>query len=170
MRNKYIIFIIAFLFSFGLDQITKQWVHQTMSEGLHPPISVIPGFMNIIYTVNKGAIFGLFQGSTLAFVLLSSLGVLLLALATLWVAFEPHYKRWIAFKVGLLAGAGAGNLFDRIWHKGVIDFIDFTITISGKKYSWFTFNVADAILVLVALLWLFNWPKDKEPISLPKKS
>lgn len=44
-------------------------------------------------------------------------------------------------------GGLAGNLFDRIWQNGVIDFLDFKI--------WPVFNIADVLIVVGGgiILW-----------------
>ncbi len=57
MKNKSFYFIFIF-FLVAVDQLTKTIVNRSM--GLYSSIKVIPGFLNLTYIRNKGAIFGFF--------------------------------------------------------------------------------------------------------------
>lgn len=88
--------------------------------------------------VNSGAIFGIFKGLNLLFIIL---GLVVFAFILYCLRRE---KRMGLELIILLAGI-AGNLIDRIIYGGVIDFIDIGF--------WPVFNLADVYLVVgVALL------------------
>ena len=60
----------------------------------------------------------------------------------------------------MIFGGALGNVFDRIFYKGVPDFIDFHI----GNYHWFIFNVADIFItfgvILMIILELFGTNKE----------
>jgi signal peptidase II len=59
-----------------------------------------------------------------------------------WV---PSFQSvWGAAGLGLVLGGATGNLLDRIWRRGVIDFIDLRV--------WPVFNLADLAIVAGVLL------------------
>ncbi len=59
----------------------------------------------------------------------------------------------------IFAGA-IGNLYDRIFYKGVPDFIDFHI----GEFHWFIFNVSDIFITIGVILMIIL-----EIIDKPKK-
>ena len=54
--------------------------------------------------------------------------------------------------LGLIQGGVLGNLLDRLRYGGVRDFLDFYIV----GYHYPTFNVADALLVIGALMLILQ--------------
>lgn len=57
------------------------------------------------------------------------------------------------FSLILIFSGGIGNLYDRIFFKGVPDFLDFHI----GEYHWFIFNIADIFITLgVIFMILFE--------------
>ena len=128
-----------------LDRVTK-WLVVDRLVG-RPPIDVIPGILRFNYTQNSGGAFGLggsaswvFAGATIAV----SLAIVVLSRRVSRPAF--------AVGMGLVLGGGLGNLTDRIARGPglsgrVIDFIDFRV--------WPVFNVADAAIVIGAVLIVF---------------
>ncbi len=51
----------------------------------------------------------------------------------------------------MIFGGALGNLYDRIFFKGVPDFIDFHI----GNFHWFIFNVSDIFISLGVLFLIF---------------
>ena len=95
------------------------------------------GFVGIL---NTGAAFGFLAGNNLLFIIITL--ILLIVLSYLFFKLKES-------RLGLLfVIAGAfGNLIDRIFFKGVIDFIHLGF--------WPTFNLADVFIVVgvIFLLW-----------------
>ena len=53
----------------------------------------------------------------------------------------------------MIFGGALGNLFDRLFHKSVPDFIDFHV----EEFHWFVFNVADIFITIgVIIMILFE--------------
>ena len=90
---------------------------------------IINNVINLPYIKNTGAAFGILKSFNTELILFSIIviGVLLYTLDTV----ENKY----AFFIALLLGGIVGNLIDRIYFGGVIDFIDIGL--------WPAFNIAD---------------------------
>ena len=105
----------------------------------------------IVWTMNKGGIFGLGQGFTPFFVLasLGAIGVIL------WLLYSaPKDRVGLQITLGMVLAGALGNLYDRIFLGGVRDFINFHFI------TWPAFNVADVCIsvgcCLLVLMMLFE--------------
>ena len=57
------------------------------------------------------------------------------------------------YSLAMITGGALGNLYDRIAHKAVPDFIDFHIS----NFHWFIFNIADIFITIgVIFMILFE--------------
>jgi signal peptidase II len=124
----------------AIDQLTKSWA----LHGTREPVHVI-GSLQLALTFNPGAAFGLGRGITPVLVLGAI--VLVVVMLGLGRAASRTAKLPSAVAMGLLLGGACGNLTDRLirhHHGAVIDFIDLQ--------WWPVFNVADACIVVGALL------------------
>ncbi len=154
--NYFLVSVIVFL----LDQVTKTVVTQGMSQ--HDSIELIPNFLNLTYIHNRGAVFGL--GSSVTSPYLSwGLSILsLVSLAVILVYFLRLETRNPRMFVGLalVLGGAVGNLYDRLRHGYVIDFID----MHWFDRHWPFFNIADmSICIGVGLLLLSMSAKAEQP-------
>ena len=124
-----------------LDQTTKIWARDELSNGSHYIGSTHIGFS---LTTNSGSAFSLFQGSTMALTIVATIAVAALLIAT----FRKRVTFTAVTYVAIATGA-TGNLIDRFTqppHGGsghVTDFI--------RVGSWPTFNIADAFVVCGAV-------------------
>jgi signal peptidase II len=140
--------MIALFLTFGivlLDQLSKEWVLATFK--LHESWVLIPHFFSFTYIRNTGAAWGMFSGQNLALSLLAAVMLLLLALFRRRL-FPPGLMGGSI--LGFLCGGILGNLFDRLRHEYVVDFLDFYI---GTAH-WPAFNVADAAICIGVGLFL----------------
>ncbi len=129
-----------------LDALSKA----ILSKILPPKKVVIPGFFNLVKIRNPGIAFGLFAdwGEAGRFILAGlSLGVLILLI---WQARRENARGQIA--LGMVAGGALANAWDRLWHGGVFDFLDFHL----GKYHWPAFNLADTAITLGVVLYLWR--------------
>jgi signal peptidase II len=117
---------------------------------LHDSLVVIPGFFRLTHVENRGAAFGLFDGigsewkTTLLIVF--SLAALAVVAALLWK--NGHSLSVSGIGLALVLGGAAGNLWDRLASRHVIDFLDFYV----GNYHWPAFNLADSAIVVGAFL------------------
>jgi signal peptidase II len=128
--------LVSMLAVLSVDQATKVLVLAT----LHDAHGVSIGRLALRRVINRRA--GLWQvrdrGAMLALWLIEL--VLLVAIVELVPAFH-HWATQMA--LGAALGGAAGNLLDRWYRDGVIDFIDVGF--------WPVFNLADAAIVIGAL-------------------
>jgi len=146
-----------------LDRWTKYIVAQRIS--LYSHIQVIPGFFRLTHTENTGAAFSLFADSTAPWKTGFLIGFSLIALAVVSVLLWKNNYSHIATGIGLslIMGGAVGNLWDRLAHGRVVDFLLFYV----KRYQWPVFNLADSAIVvgagLLVLEILFAKPHVQEP-------
>jgi signal peptidase II len=132
------------------DQLTKAWLTGLLAPGAS--VGVVDDWLRLVFSENRGGLFGLLQGSVLAFAALSTVVIGLI------VAYHGRAGRdpYLSVTLGLLTGGAIGNLIDRLRYGYVVDFIDAGI----GDVRWYTFNVADAAIstAIVLLLLLAVWP------------
>jgi signal peptidase II len=143
---------------FVLDRATKLWIEANVS--LYDSFHVIPGFFDIVHTKNKGAAFGMFADSDHPLRTVLLIGVSLAVAVFIAFALLRPAKSGLAptrvtvAGLALVLGGAAGNLYDRIVHGQVTDFLEFYT----GDWRFAAFNVADsAITVGAALLILDMW-------------
>ena len=129
------------------DQIVKEVVRSTMDMG--EAHTLIAGLLDLRRVRNEGIAFGFFPGNTVVVGILTVVALTAITVAMLRLVRRNTYA---AVGGGLLLGGAAGNLFDRLVHGGVTDYIDF---------RWFpAFNVADngitigAVVLVLGLLMI----------------
>jgi signal peptidase II len=141
-----------------LDRITKNYIRMRVSSWDMFP--VIPGFFNIVHTENPGAAFGALSESSgpwrSVFLVGISLVVMTIIGAILWRPARVAMSDTPLLRVGLalVFGGALGNLWDRLLHGTVTDFLQFFF----GSYEFPSFNAADsAITIGAGLLILDLW-------------
>ena len=142
------IYIALALSLFLLDRWTKWLVAQKIS--LFDSITVIPGFFKITHLRNKGAAFSLFADAPetwrIATLVVFSLVALLIVLVLL--ARNSRQLSLQGAALSLILGGALGNLWDRVLHGWVTDFV----LVYYKQWEWPAFNVADSAICVGAVL------------------
>jgi signal peptidase II len=130
------------------DQASKAWVLRHLPG--QPPLTVVPGFFDLIFSRNTGGVFGLLGGAPspgrrafFAAATLAALGVIV-SLLHRW----GRDSRLLTVALALVAGGAVGNLVDRLRFGSVVDFIDW----HWRGHHWYTFNVADSAITVGATL------------------
>jgi signal peptidase II len=140
-----------FLISLGvilLDQFTKWLVNRSIT--LHDSVVLIPGFLKLTNVQNQGAAFGLFADSTSEWRAASLIlfSVIAMCIVTMLLWRNSHQITMTGLALSLILGGAAGNLWDRMMHGHVVDFLDFFV----GSYHWPAFNVADSAIVVGAFV------------------
>ena len=156
-RSAALLFTVAGL-TWALDQLTKVWVDRSLAG--RPPITVIPGVLDLRFTTNSGGAFSLGRSAPWIFVGAS----ILVTVAIVATAFR-HTSMLTSIALGLILGGALGNLTDRVlrgprFTGHVIDFVDFHI--------WPVFNLADSAIVIGAIMLAlssFGADRDASPSS-----
>ncbi len=153
---------------FVLDRITKVIVEKKVS--VWDNIPVIPGFFDIVHTKNPGAAFGMFSegdGPWRAFLLIGVSGaVLVLVAAMLWKP-ERHGLTGTPLTLlglSLILGGALGNMYDRVVHSMVTDFLEFYY----GQYRFAAFNIADSAITSGAALLLIDLWRSRKKSDVPQ--
>ncbi len=141
------------------DRLSKLEIQSALSS--YDSIPVIAGWLRIIHTENPGAAFGMLaQGNPIlrSLVLIGVSGLVLLFVAWALWSNRSTLNSWLSrFGLSLILGGAAGNLYDRIVHQTVTDFIE----VYHRGWSFPAFNVADSAITVGAILLLLDlWRQD----------
>lgn len=134
-----------------IDQLTKYLARQSLA---HKSVTLIPGLLDLRLAYNTGAAFSILPNWAPLFILVGLVAIY----AIVKLRRAGSGSLWVSLGLGMLLGGAIGNLIDRIAFpgRGVTDFIDLHIRIKGTMQAWPTFNIADAAIVIGALLVLFH--------------
>jgi signal peptidase II len=133
---------------FVFDRWTKWLVAQKIS--LFESVTVIPGFFKITHLRNKGAAFSLFADAPSSWRIATLVIFSLVALVIVLVLLVKTGNRfsWQGAALALILGGAVGNLWDRVLHGWVTDFL----LVYYKQWEWPAFNVADSAICVGAVL------------------
>jgi signal peptidase II len=176
-----VIFATVTVLGVVADQLSKWWIVTTMpAEGAHP-LTIIPGFLDIVHAKNPGAAFGMlgdFEHRHWIFLLFTVVagGVIVDMFRKL-----PPNEAYLSTALGLVLSGAIGNAIDRVRQHYVTDFIRVYTEIPALKgwlvdrfgtAEWPSFNVADTTLVIGVAMFvvhqLFLEGKKKTDAPPPK--
>ncbi|WP_422667588.1 signal peptidase II [Buchnera aphidicola] len=144
-KNKYICIIVIIVL---IDLYSKHWI--TKNFYLYEQKKIF-SILNIFYVHNYGVAFSLLSNQNgWQKWLLSSISIITI-LSIIYIIVTSSQKNNIIPYYFIIGGA-IGNLFDRILHQYVIDFIDFHI----HNYHFATFNIADLSIFFGILIIIKN--------------
>ncbi|MFH0781013.1 MAG: signal peptidase II [Pseudomonadota bacterium] len=143
-------YIVILLITIAIDQLTKAWIVDSFR--LYESVEIVPGFFNLVYVTNSGAAFSLLANVDSPWRHYFFLGIGMLAMVGLTVAYIKLRKvnRYYSLALALIAGGAAGNLIDRVRFGAVVDFLDIYV----GHYHWPAFNVADSAICIGAGVFL----------------
>lgn len=123
--------IILFLMLVLTDRLTKIWA-STSGDKDH-------GIIAFTYTINTGA----------GFSILKDMNALLAVISIIAIIAMIYFRKDIPGLSAVMILSGiTGNLIDRVFYGGVIDFINLRF--------WPIFNVADSLIVLGVCFWMIK--------------
>ncbi len=152
VSRKTIFFLLPF-FVVLFDRLSKIAAIHYLKD-MFGPKEIIPGFLNFVYSTNRGALFGIFNNlnESLRFFLLTLLPLFVIIVIA-WMLIKSEAKdTFLNFGLSMILGGAIGNLIDRMMYDEVIDFIDFHI----NRFHWHTFNLADASITTGIVIILFQ--------------
>jgi signal peptidase II len=165
MKTVYraIVILVVLALNIGCDQVSKSIVRQKLSY--EQPISFIHEHFTLIKIENTGAFLSV--GDTLGypyrFILLTLLPVLSLLAGVIFLIVQKNFTRLILAGMICVIGGGIGNIYDRIAHGSVTDFMHIRFGI----FQTGIFNVADvSIMVGIGLILLDALVKKMEEKKL----
>ncbi len=140
------IFIIFVLGAFLIDQVSKLLIVNSLTP-FEPPFNVIGSLLRFKLTYNPYGVFSLSFGPPVLYYISSIIGIIILTYVGLSLK-----DRISVIVFGIIIGGALGNIFDRVRLDYVIDFVDMGI----GNLRWFTYNLADAFIVVGALFLLIR--------------
>lgn len=146
-NNSYFPPCLVALAVFILDQATKALAMAWIPA--QQPITVIPGFFDLVNVRNRGAAFGILNRSDIEWQFWLFLGATIVAVWAIFSLLKDSRNRpflWIG--LGLILGGSLGNMLDRLRFRAVIDFLDFY----WGQWHWPAFNVADMGICIGAFM------------------
>lgn len=149
--KKHIYAGIIFLTTLILDIVTKFLVVSHI--GLHERVNVLGTFVQFTLVYNQGGLFGILQGYQSLFLIVS---LMVLGLLILFYVYEKNKSTLFCSAMALIASGAIGNILDRFLgmvglanRPGVVDFVYIG---DDSVFRWPAFNVADAVIVIGAIL------------------
>jgi signal peptidase II len=127
------------IFVFIFDQLTKWSVLSMVEEG--KVVNILGDFFKIHPLKNEGLVFGLLNNHP--YLPLVIVSIILIGMLFCWRWIKDKEKK-VKAGGGFIVGGAAGNLFDRLYQGGVIDFLDIGI----RNLRWPVFNLADVSICI----------------------
>ena len=160
--NKSLLINISLtLLIFLIDRISKIYVIN-LDKNFSGSEIFSSEFLNITLIWNEGIAFGLFSFDERYLYNVLTLFIIIIIFIIFFMFIKS--KGLKKYSLLMILGGALGNVFDRIFYKGVPDFVDFHI----GSFHWFIFNFADVFITLgVFFMILFefignNYVKDYE--------
>lgn len=161
-RNRYVTFFLIALLGLAIDLGSKDAIFARLGAIGVPGANVyefVGGWMTfrLFTSINHGALWGIGQGMTWLFALLSVVAVG--GVVTWLFVFRAAKSLWLTVALALIMGGTLGNLYDRAGLHGLVeadgspvfgvrDFLLFTF----GNFHWPVFNFADVFLVTGAIM------------------
>ncbi len=138
---------------FVFDQITKYAMTSTFAD--YESRTILP-FFNLVLTYNKGAAFSFLNDASgwqrYFFIVVT----IIITAVLLWMMRANHQNRLLCTALALVIGGAMGNLYDRVLHGKVTDFIEIHAMGFMNLPPWPAFNIADSAICVGAALLIWD--------------
>lgn len=157
LRNNQLRWVILSIIVIVIDLGTKYLASHNLTYG--QPVEILP-FFNLTLLHNYGAAFSFLSNSntTWQVIVLSGIALIVAIVILVWLARLPKNKNLTACALSLILGGALGNVYDRMIHGYVVDFLDFHI----NNYHWPAFNIADSAICIGAVILILMSFKSKK--------
>ena len=142
--------ILIIVLGIIIDQCTKIYVSNLMFINNFSSLKLLP-FLDIVFVRNTGISFGMFsEGGLVGRYFFSAFSITVGSfLIFLSILTE---KKLVCLGLCLISSGAIGNVIDRIYFGGVIDFIDIFV----YNFHWPAFNFADIFITIGVIILLFE--------------
>jgi signal peptidase II len=145
----------------ALDRWSKLWVKAHIAVG--SAVVVIPHVFRLTDVHNDGAAFSMFESASSPLLVRNlliafSIIAVVVVIALLWKMGRSISLTSVA--LAMILGGALGNVYDRIYLKYVIDFLEVHIV----HYHWPDFNIADSAIVVGACLLLLEMLRPQKEV------
>ena len=159
VRKGSLIWLVLSALVIVLDQLTK-WVAVSELQ-LYQQVPIIDDLFSFTLAYNTGAAFSfLADASGWQRWLFAVIADVVSIVLCVWLARLDRSEKLEAIALALILGGAIGNLYDRVIHGKVTDFI-----LVHWQQSWFfpAFNIADSAITVGAALLLFDMFFGRKP-------
>jgi len=168
-KSRYLAFFAIAGLGCAIDLATKSWIFGWLGmPGANPSYWLWNGVFGFTTSLNEGALFGIGQGQTLLFTVLSviaAVGILY------WLFVSGAAHDWLlTVALGCVTAGIFGNLYDRLGLPGLVyagrpvlavrDWLHFKVQ---GVIDWPIFNIADSLLVCGAALLIWHAFRTEQP-------
>lgn len=145
------------LLVFVADIGIKFTIMANMSYGWEHRIEVLP-FFNLLYVHNYGAAFSFLssQGGWQRW-LFTAIALAVVIALSFWMRKLPAAEKWNNSAYAMIIGGAVGNVFDRLVHGFVVDYLDFY----WGDYHFAAFNLADSAICVGAAMLILDSLRSK---------
>ncbi|KAA6436876.1 signal peptidase II [Dyadobacter flavalbus] len=144
--------LIILIANIGCDQISKNAIRKNV--GFYETISVIENYVTITYVENTGAFLSI--GSTLPqsikILVLSIIPLIALFFGIAYILLKRNLTLMSALALSFAIGGGIGNIYDRLVHGSVTDFLH----INFGFFQTGIFNMADVSIMTGMFIFLIQ--------------
>ncbi len=146
--------IVIFLADIGIKYV----VMNNMEYGWANRIEILP-FFNLLYVHNYGAAFSFLSDQAgWQRWLFTGIAFVVTALLTNWMSKLPASEKWNNIAYAMIIGGAVGNVFDRVIHGFVVDYLDFF----WGNHHWPAFNLADMAICVGAAMIVLDSFRNKD--------
>ncbi|ADT86175.1 signal peptidase II [Vibrio sp. Vb2880] len=146
------------LLIFVADIAIKLVVMNGMGYGWENRIEVLP-FFNLLYVHNYGAAFSFLSDQAgWQRWLFTGIAFAVVGLLAFWMRRLPSSDKWNNMAYAFIIGGAVGNVFDRVVHGFVVDYLDFY----WGTYHWPAFNLADSAICIGAAMIILDGFRGKK--------
>lgn len=179
LQGSYLWGILLFFVLILIDQITKAFADvMFIDESGKPTVfELIPGWVNLTITYNRGISFGIGSSASMGtkIAVVAMTGVMMLALAIAYFKCDKR-RTWIRIALVFVVAGGVGNLIDRVYYQvwdpstaaairdGVRDMVDISSIGFGVCNFADFFITGGAVALVLACLFFDTYaysPKGK---------
>ena len=157
-------FLLVLLANIGCDQISKKIVREELME--YETISIVRNHLTLTKVENTGAFLSVGSAlpDLLKFFLLSIIPLLALSYGIVYLFTRKNLSTVSAIALSFAIGGGIGNIYDRLIHGSVTDFmhIDLGFVQTG------IFNMADVSIMVGMILFFVQGYFNKAGSSSPE--
>lgn len=140
----------------ALDLWSKYEIIGNMA--LSESIQILP-FFNLTYVRNYGAAFSfLHDASGWQRWFFTAIAITVSAVILWWLKQSDKQQKLLPVAFCFILGGALGNVYDRLIHGFVIDFLDFYV----GEWSWPAFNIADSAIFIGAALLIWDMLTSKQ--------
>lgn len=132
-------------------------------------VHAVPSILDFVYSENRGVAFGMFQDGTIFFAITTAIVIIVAA-----IFLVKNYKKSKLFSVAaaLIIGGGLGNLYERIFHGYVVDYLRLSFFPPVCNFADYCIT-AGTVCLIVYLLFFSDFLKDdkkkKQKASAPSE-